>query len=51
MEHYLRRISTLDYVVVQEMDVLSENCDTIANLDLSQINNGEMDYLLQSRDH
>ena len=35
MEHYLRRISTLDYKVEQDMDILNENCDMIANLDLS----------------
>ena len=34
MEHFLMRISTIDYVVVQDIDMLSENCAEISNLDL-----------------
>jgi len=29
MEHFLNRISTLDYKVIQDMDILNENCDEI----------------------
>ena len=34
MEHFLQRISSLDYVVMQDMDILNENCAEISNMDL-----------------
>ena len=34
MEHFLMRISTINYKVVQDIDMLSENCAEISNLDL-----------------
>lgn len=38
MEHFMVRISSINYVVVQDMDILSENCAEISNLDLIQLN-------------
>ena len=43
MEHFLTRISTIDYVVVQDIDMLSENCAEISNLDLIQMNGFKQD--------
>ena len=37
MEHFLMRISTIEYVVVQDIDMLSENCAEISNLDLMNV--------------
>ena len=37
MEHFLHRISSIDYAVVQDMDILNENCAEISNLDLEQL--------------
>ena len=34
----MTRISTLEYTVVQDIDVLSENCAEISNFDLMQVN-------------
>ena len=39
MEHFMVRISTIEYEVVQDVDMLSENCAEISNLDLLQIHN------------
>ena len=38
MEHFLTRITTLEYTVVQDIDILSENCAEISNFDLMQVN-------------
>ena len=34
----MTRISTLEYTVVQDIDILSENCAEISNFDLMQVN-------------
>ena len=38
MEHFLSRISTIDYQVIPDSDILGENCFQISNLDLVQAN-------------
>ena len=38
MEHFLIRISTVEYVVVQDSDILNANCAEISNRDLVQLN-------------
>lgn len=52
MEHYLQRIAQLEYKVVQDIDILNENCAEIANLDLAQVESGMMHQILRSNsDH
>ena len=52
MEHYLQRIAQLEYKVVQDIDILNDNCAEIANLDLAQVESGMMHQILRSNsDH
>ena len=37
MEHFLVRISTIQYVVLQDIDMLNDNCAAISNLDLIKL--------------
>lgn len=41
MEHFLVRTSDIEYQVVQDIDILNENCAKLNNLDLMQINSGD----------
>ena len=38
------RITTIDYVVLQDIDMLNDNCAAISNLDLLKLDNRQQLY-------